>query len=473
MALIDFIKNIETKYDVGSIYLNDIQLWPILRYHYIFRYEESLRENNKNNNNFIIKLKKIISNFKYVFYLPFLIKFIYKYEYLIITYNNQLREINGILVNTLTDNIIKNLDSKKVLVFEGYKKDNGKIIRKTKVNSINLNLIKIFSGMIPVKNNYKIINEQILKDINNEYGLHVNYEKIFKKYIKYDLFLEFIIRNNNLKGIFIQDSYNLFSSALIRLAHRYNIRTIEIQHGVVNASHHSYNIFVKMKQYFYPEYFLSFGDNEKKVFDSNNNFINKDHVIPIGNMYVDYIKKHYKPKNNIIKRFNKLKILYDKIVSISSQIYNEDKLITFIMNSSKLSNKILYIYVPRIYNKDKYEVLTNYKNIVLMNDLNVYQIIKESDFHSTMFSTCALEAPAIGIPNILINIDDLSKSYYGDILDEKNTKYVNDEKEYVNTILNWNISNIEKNDYFYKTNYYQNIKKALNIIFKDNIKVNL
>jgi len=468
MALIKFIKEIETKYDVGSIYLNDIQLWPILRYHYIFIYRDRLQNHKKNSAIFSKYLKNITSSFKYLYYLPFLIKLLFKYEYLIITYNDQLRDINGIMVNTLTDNIIKNLNSKNIIVYEGFIKNN-KNMKKIKTNSINLNLIKIFSKMIPVKHDCKIINEKILKDINNEYKIFVDYKKICKTYMKYDKFLRFIMRNNMLKGIFIINSYNLFSSALIHAAYRYNIRTVEIQHGVVNASHPSYNIFVKIKKYFYPKYFLSFGNNEKNVFNSANNFINKDYIIPVGNMYIDYINEYYVPHKNIVKRFLKMRIKYDKIVSISSQQYNENKLITFIKNSSKLSNKILYIYVPRIYDKEKYKIFDNYKNIVLMKDLNIYQIIKKSDFHSTMFSTCAIESPAIGIPNILINIDGLSKFYYENILDDKNTKYVDNEREYVKTILNWKLNNVEKNDYFYKKNYDHNIKRALNIIFNENV----
>jgi len=466
MALIDFIKEVETDYDVRSVYLNDIQLWPILRYHYIFMYMNRLQDHNKNEAKLNISLKDVISYFKHIFYLPSLIKLLYEYEYLIITYDNQLRDVNGVLVNTLTDNIIKNLNAKKVLVYEGHKKYQKKMIR-TKINAINLNLIKIISRIIPIRNDFKIVNENILKKINNKYGIYVDYNEICKIYLKYSIFMEFIMSNNIIKGIFIQDSYNLFSSALIYVAHKYNIKTIEMQHGIVNSSHPSYNIFIKMKDYSYPEYFLSFGDNEKKIFNSNDTYISNKNVIPIGNMYIEYMTNKYEPKNNIIKRFNKLRLKYNKIISVSAQVYNEDKLISFILNSSKISKDVLYIYVPRIYNKEKYDVFNNYTNIKIMDDLNVYQIIKESNFHSTVYSTCALEAPALGVPNILINIDGMSRFHYEKILDNKNTKYVDDENEYVKTILNWDIKNIDRNDFFYKKNYFQNVKNALKTIFDE------
>ena len=82
----------------------------------------------------------------------------------------------------------------------------------------------------------------------------------------------------------------------------------------MNPSHPSYNIFKNLKKYFFPEYFFCFGNNEKKIFTSNNNYIDNNHVFPIGNMYIDYIKEYYKPSKRISKRFINLRKKYNKII---------------------------------------------------------------------------------------------------------------------------------------------------------------
>jgi hypothetical protein len=89
------------------------------------------------------------------------------------------------------------------------------------------------------------------------------------------------------------------------------------------------------------------------------------------------------------------------------------------------------------------------------------------DFHSTVNSTCALEAPSLGVQNIMINIQDLSKNYYELILNNKNiTRYANTPNEYVKIINNF--TKIDKktiqesNDDIIKSHYTENIKKVLN-----------
>jgi hypothetical protein len=203
------------------------------------------------------------------------------------------------------------------------------------------------------------------------------------------------------------------------------------------------------------------------VFDEENCFIKKESVLPVGSMYIDYINNKYKPSKETIRLFKSFKKKYKKIVAISSQWPLENKLIDFLKKSASLSKDILYIFVPRDVDKD-YSNANFPENIIIMRHLNVYQIVREADFHSTLYSTCALEAPALGVPNILINIDGFAKNYYWDLLTDRDvTRFVETEEEFVDTILNWHtktkreIVNLHLD--FYKQDHRESLKQALQV----------
>jgi hypothetical protein len=185
-------------------------------------------------------------------------------------------------------------------------------------------------------------------------------------------------------------------------------------------------------------------------------------------MYIDYINNEYKPSEKTIKLFKSFKKKYKKTVAISSQWPLENKLIDFLKKSASLNKNILYIFVPRDVNKD-YSNANFPENIIVLKHLNVYQIIREADLHSTLWSTCALEAPALGVPNILINIDGFAKKYYLNILTNRDvTRFVDTPEEFVDTISNWHtktrkeIMRLHRN--FYKENYTKNLDRALKVI---------
>ena len=69
---------------------------------------------------------------------------------------------------------------------------------------------------------------------------------------------------------------------------------------------------------------------------------------------------------------------------------------------------------------------------MIVKDENFYELTMLADFHATVYSTCAIEAPSLGVQNILINIDGLSKRFYGNILsDRRVTRFVDTPQEFV------------------------------------------
>ncbi|MDK2821923.1 MAG: hypothetical protein PWP31_1888 [Clostridia bacterium] len=104
--------------------------------------------------------------------------------------------------------------------------------------------------------------------------------------------------------------------------------------------------------------------------------------------------------------------------------------------------------------------------VLYSEELDIYNIILNCDYHSTVSSTTALEAPFLGKPNIFINIDGMSQKYYADILkDPATVRYVNTPEEMVTTIMSWNKIDqaklLEYGSLFFTSGYSENIKNAL------------
>lgn len=217
-----------------------------------------------------------------------------------------------------------------------------------------------------------------------------------------------------------------------------------------------------MDDSFYPDYLFTFGENEKDNFDSSNFFISPDNVIPTGHFYLDYLANNYSPDSKLKEITDR----YKKSVAITSQNhYIEPQLIDFIITTANLDTSIVYVFIPRTLGKTVEEYGFP-ENVVIADWLNCYEIMAQTDFHSTVFSSCAIEAPSIGKQNILINLDNLSKIHFGSVLyNEKVTQYVETPGDYLQSIKTFEIQSrefiIETNKKIIAPNYRLNLQSIL------------
>ena len=90
------------------------------------------------------------------------------------------------------------------------------------------------------------------------------------------------------------------------------------------------------------------------------------------------------------------------------------------------------------------------------------------DFHSTVYSTCALEAPSFGAQNIMININNLSRKIFEASLIDRITKYADTPEEYLSLIRS--MDKLDRETVYYLNediimpNYRNNLKDALSQI---------
>jgi len=459
--MINFIKEVEKTYNVSSITVNGVQVWPFLRTSYYSAYGNKYKFNGgKGRLSIGSKIKRV----KNVFYgWENLLK---KYDFLVFSDTLEKRLVDDKYIDKIAESLILELGEDNVLLIEN--PVNGSHFRRSEIatnNIISLDLFHIFCYQPFLIKKINIDNEWILKEINKKYRLNINYHRVTTRFFCCERLFKLFYKIYKPKAIFINCYYSLTHQAAIYAAKKMKKLTIELQHGIINNKHPAYNVFVSLDKSFFPDYLFAFGDYVKEIFDKENYFIEKENVIPVGYMYIDYINNEYKPSKETINLFNNFRRKYKKIVAISSQWALENKLIDFLKKSASLSKDILYIFVTRNVNKD-YSSVNFPENIIILKHLDVYQIIKEADFHSTLWSTCALEAPALGVPNILINIDGFAKEYYSNLLTNRDvTRFVDTPEEFVDIILNWQVKPKEEikklHGNFYKQNHKSCLKKAL------------
>ena len=102
---------------------------------------------------------------------------------------------------------------------------------------------------------------------------------------------------------------------------------------------------------------------------------------------------------------------------------------------------------------------------MIVESMDVYETILHSDIHVTAYSSCALEAPALGVPNVLVNIENKAYEYYRDILSDKTTSYVSTTDEFIKLVSNLPMESAENIQSYHKDvmkpNYEQNIDAFL------------
>jgi hypothetical protein len=260
------------------------------------------------------------------------------------------------------------------------------------------------------------------------------------------------------EAVIIQDGYSLRHRALITAAKEMDIKTIEMQHGILSQYHPGYIIgadkvpddFIKRH---ITDLILVFGKPTKVLLGSNS-YWKDDEIITFGNA----VLSEYRGKLNDQKEIKRLKNKYlgekslnKKIILVTSQGVKREKCREFVLNfSDKLNNNYLIIYKPHPIESDYknfYRLFDASKNIIVVsNDSFLYDLLLISNIHTSYYSTCIYETIEFGITNILIEDEDSRN--IADIRKLSGIYFVKTVSEYVK-LLEGNLGHT-KPGYYYK-----------------------
>jgi len=457
----NILKHIESHYPVEEILVNGEQVWPYLRVAYDFQYIKKMSSQKGEkplgpNLSFLGKLKRLRN-------IPYGVRnWLGEYDYIAISGTNERRLIGGKYFNRLLDPVIDKLGGSKVLHIE-IPAPSLYPIRNIYTNKVVCyDLLEALAMIVEAftLRRYKIKNESILENINREYDLSLDYLKVIKRFYARRMVFSLLFRRKKPRVVLLSCYYGLLQSA-IKAAKDFGAKVIEFQHGSIGLEHPEYNVYAEIDKSYFPDYLAVFGKRELETF-SNSRFIQPQHVYPVGSFYIEHVRNNYVLENSLIKKLDN----YSRTVGVTLQATTEKRTIEFMVQAANLDSHIFYILIPRKPQEEHYSALSLPDNIMVIKDKNFYELMKLVDFHATVYSTCALEAPSLGVQNILINIDNLSKQYYEAVLkDGRITRYADTPQEFVRVVNDFEKldrdTTVKLNEDLVAVDYEKNIQELL------------
>lgn len=326
-------------------------------------------------------------------------------------------------------------------------------------NAINIDFlvfmkkIKFFFLIFSLKNNKQII--KIANLFKKEFNLNNNFNTFLHNLVKNKLLgvgesLKFL-EKSKFKHLFVVNAYG--NNHIIYAANKLGIKTIELQHGVINKNHLGYNFSKKInfKLYSFPEKILLFGEKWKK----NANFpINDKNIFSLGFPYFDEQMKRVTIKKN-------------KNILILSQITIREYLLEFIRQILIKNNQIFFTYKPH----PKEDISIAYaffkkndllKNIdIACNTKNIYDLFNEHEMQIGVFSTSIYEGYACGMKTGIIKAPGWESM---NLLFDCPNFYIIENNKDLDIFINAKLKKTDNS--FFKKNAIQNYDKFLNEIIK-------
>ena len=458
--MVNILKEIEDRYPVDRVLVNRKQVWPLLRIKYDYIYNKITSERDIQSTLMDQSLIQKIKMIKNIFYGLF--NWFRRYDFIAISNSREgiKKKINNTYYDRLIDPIIDVMGEDSFLYIEKpfpihHPKKEVHTKRVVSYYFI-LFLVYILEKFIKLP---KIDGVKTLESIKKDYNIIINEHILLKHFYSKKKVYKIIYKFLRPKMIFIVSYYD--NMAAINAAKELGIRVVEVQHGSIGNEHPAYNTLLDLDGAYFPDYLLAFGERDIAPF-VRSKYIDHENVCPIGSYYLEYVKEQLKPDSRLIKELSK----YNRRVGVTLQWTVEEKVIDFVVKAALLDSSILYLLIPRFNIHKEYSNLTLPENVEVVADKDFYETMMYVDFHSTAYSTCALEAPSLGVQNIMINVEDTSKIHFEKVLDDKNiTKFVDTPEEYVEAILYFKILDfqtiIQSNEKNIVSNYIENLNKFI------------
>ena len=441
----------ENKYPVETIIAEDVPVWQFLRNIYadvLYKSHFSFSPQKKTKR--LTNLIKVLPNY-------FWEKQNKKNDYSAILFTDTLEErtIDGLISDKIAHNILMIMQNHILVVLDPLGERHKSVSKY-----FHSDFLSIYRFVLPAKlfwHKLKIHNSYILDEIESDIGIKINYVNCVNQFFRYvKVFHKWLIITRP-KVIYVNCYFSLKHQALIYAAKLNNVITVELQHGIISKAQTAYAQQKKMGRHSFPDYLLSFGEIEKSQVSPY--FVSLKNIFPIGNYYLEYINsKKTNPK--IENFFMSLRNNYNKIVIISAQELIEQKLISFLSEAATKLPDVAFLLFLRKRNAKKISLtISKQNNLLIPPNFDLYECCNYCDYHTTVFSTFAIEALFLGVPTIFININSLSEEFYSELLTKHiGVKCANNIKEYTEIVENWKIpTNIKKQSkkYFSDNNYNQ------------------
>lgn len=455
-SISQWIEQIETEYDVAKITSRGIPMWPFYK---VFLFDQLyvpggtlVQHTWKDKLNLAQQSFFGLSNY-----------FSSDFTQIAFSSTEQRKEVDGQFPDKLVDGFTQLLPAKEKLLHLELPvtphRPKDEIPHPFTASKLPLRLLEWWHG----KNNASLDlkGEQIVNQIKELTHTSISFEYVAQRFwAQYKAMKGLLNKNQQVNRLWVVSSYMNYGS--IYAAKERGIEVVEIQHGTITKEHFGYYHTHLWKTPYYPDYITTFGENEVDFFNNKSLFVRRDHAIPVGHFYIESI---YRSVHYQLAETNQIRI----VVSLQDDEIGE-QIVPFMIEVAKQAPHFEIWFSPRrkplSYYKENFRLP---KNIRFHEAWNVYESIARADLHTTVYSTCAIEAPSLGTPNVLVNIQNRAKAYFSDFLSENQyTWYAADVSEYIVLAEKYGALKAQKqevirtsNNQNIKANYFDNVTAFL------------
>lgn len=467
--VIEKVYYIETKYPINEIKYGELFLWPYIRLRIFNAYAFSDSCSKKNTNLKLSNVKArilILANIFKGFFIGLFhtsIGLLFKRNSsLIVTSSGETRTINNRKADKTFCCLNELLEDILPIVYES----------KESVSSyphyISQNFINFFIYLTSlfVKIDKSLLQKKDLVDqICIELGISLNFSLWLKVILGAHSFYRFWLRRIHPKRIFLTCYYDIDRMSMIHAAKELAIPVVEFQHGMITPEHYAYNMFNYSATESFPDYLFSYGTYTQTAISEN--IFKKQNIKVVGNLHLEFIKGNSVENRHLFLKKYKTSVDGKLVITVASAYTVDKDLISFCSDLARLNKNLCIIYKPRPFfpYQDQYAS----ENFFIEKDMDTYICMQNSTALITVYSTCALEALALGIPVLCVDINGLATTYYKNILGSMNSvRFIKHQDEIMSALKDFeklDKREIEKDGaYFYASNHKLLLKQALDEI---------
>lgn len=419
LEALELIKKIENEYDVMSIRFKSISVWPYLRLYLLDQI--SVRTELKASSSVIrCVLKGLFA------YNPFSL---FKRRDLWIFTACERRKLIGNKMIHRVSGVFSSLPGEYLMLEKPglhtshYKREN--IEEKDIVSESWLLVLFHFLKAITRFSKPKIENEGLIRQLLTDNNLVFDYYQYIRALNAKRLSLLWMLKFMQKPKLAIMECpYN--AMGYMWAFHQKGVKVLELQHGVAGRSHNAYN----GKAYepvMNPDGICVYGIEEYNYFTKEEpQYATK---VYMTGLYM--LEKADEIFNADVFASNRRE--YDAVVVCSGQKGYEEQLSLFVDNVALENKKCYFVYIPRDNNTELFFSATN---VEVARNVNIYQYLKWADIHMTISSTTCLEAQYFHTPTVFYDYNNMSSTYYGDLLKlENGAIYILDPAAFLDAYL--------------------------------------
>jgi len=402
--LCEFMWYLEDKYNLLDFEISGVKPWQAHRIEIYYELGRQIGVFEKELQRGLSKIDKFKSLFSLIknsiFKNP--LSNLKKVEKLIITHPRS-KIVDGKFIDIYTHYFINDLLSNYGKFIEYEEHYNGNHIREDRDYKRYLDYINLMrnfkNGFISIRlNDYQM---EVLNNLEKEIGEFLNIREILLKRVKsflvsYPIYKK-ILEKSSPKEVYVVVSYG--RSEIIKAAKDLGIKVIEFQHGTFSKYHLGYS---------YPNYNgdLDYFPNEFWVW---NDYWKNLIYFPIPDENIKIYPFQY--LENQKSRYS-LKKIKNQMVVLCQGGLTDSMAKKILDNLEKFRNfKLIFKLHPEEYGRSHlYQNLIKLKsllNIKIVEDVDLYKLLAESEYQAGVFSTALYEGIEFGCKTILFNLSGI------------------------------------------------------------------